>query len=248
MEDGLDGPRRRWRGALALAFVPALIGVMPDPAREGDPSARAADGFMHPPLAHAAAPAVQPTLSELLDDAERRLDALEFDARRLDWLYRNHVDPIVRDLVWLQGDSAYATRIALALVREGLDAGVDPRLLLAVMRVENPWLELRAMSPKGAVGLMQVMPFHAGGWGCGGDDLTDLDLNVCHGTRILARLMERYGGNVERALLGYNGCVGGANTPDCGRYPSMVLAHLGEWGSEGVAPPLLPPSPATTMD
>lgn len=247
MKDGLDGPRRRWRGALALAFVP-LLGVMPDPALDGDPPARVGDWHANRPHARAAAPAAEPTMNELLDDAERRLDAIEFDARRLERLYQRQVEPLARDLIWLQGDSAYARRIAVALVREGLAAGVDTRLLLAVVRVENPWLELRAMSPMGAIGLMQVMPFHAGSWGCGGDDLTDLDLNVCHGTRILARLLERYGGNVERALLSYNGCVRGANTPDCGRYPSRVIAHIGSWGETGVAPPTLPPSPARTMD
>jgi soluble lytic murein transglycosylase-like protein len=135
------------------------------------------------------------------------------------------VDPLVRDLVRLRGDEAHARRIALALVREGLAADVDPRLLLAVMSVENPWLEPGALSPAGAVGLMQVMPFHAGAWGCGSEDLTDPETNVCHGTRILAHALRRLDGDLERALLRYNGCVRGTNTPDCRSYPGRVLAQ-----------------------
>jgi soluble lytic murein transglycosylase-like protein len=71
---------------------------------------------------------------------------------------------------------------------------------------------------------MQVMPFHAGRWGCASVDLTDLETNVCHGSRILADALRRFDGDVERALLYYNGCVRGSNTPDCHLYPSRVLA------------------------
>jgi soluble lytic murein transglycosylase-like protein len=133
--------------------------------------------------------------------------------------YRSEVSPLVRDLVQLGGDPDHATRTALALVREGANADVDPRLLLAVVAVENPWLEPGARSPSGAVGLMQVMPFHAGAWGCGSSDLTDLEVNICHGTNILADAIRRQDGDLRRALLRYNGCVRGTDTPDCHLIP-----------------------------
>jgi soluble lytic murein transglycosylase-like protein len=133
----------------------------------------------------------------------------------------------VRDLVQLGGDPDHATRIALALVREGANADVDSRLLLAVVAVENPWLEPGARSPSGAVGLMQVMPFHAGAWGCASSDLTDLEVNICHGTKILADAIRRQDGDLRRALLRYNGCVRGTNTPNCHLYPARVLGRAG---------------------
>jgi hypothetical protein len=159
-----------------------------------------------------------------LDDAERRALAIEAEARELERFYLTDVGPLVRHLVGPQGDEAHARRIAIALVREGTRADVDPRLLLAVVRIENPWLRPDARSPQGAVGLMQVMPFHAGGWGCGSVDLTDLEANICHGARILADALRRSDGDLDRALLRYNGCVRGSNTPDCHLYPSRVLA------------------------
>jgi soluble lytic murein transglycosylase-like protein len=121
----------------------------------------------------------------------------------------------------------------LASFGAGPPAHIDPRLLLAVVTVENPWLEPDAMSSAGAVGLMQVMPFHAGEWGCSGEDLTDPDVNVCHGTRILADAIRRLNGDLERALLRYNGCVRGTNTPDCHLYARRVLEHARPW-REGV--------------
>ncbi len=70
------------------------------------------------------------------------------------------------------------------------------------------------------------MPLHRGHWPCG-PDLTDVDANICYGAHIYASALRRSGGNVEGALLRYNGCVAGTNTPDCARYPSEVFARAG---------------------
>ena len=100
-------------------------------------------------------------------------------------------------------------------------------MLLAVLLVENPALEPKARSFVGAVGLMQVMPFHAGEWRPCAPDLEDVDANVCHGARIFAHYLGATNGDLDRALLRYNGCVKGTNTPDCGRYPTRVFARAG---------------------
>jgi hypothetical protein len=73
---------------------------------------------------------------------------------------------------------------------------------------------------------MQVMPLHAGGWGCESDNLRELDANICHGTRILKRDVRR-SSNLNVALRRYNGCVASAATPRCRRYPARVLAAAG---------------------
>jgi hypothetical protein len=73
---------------------------------------------------------------------------------------------------------------------------------------------------------MQVMPIHAGSYGCASADLRSVDANVCHGARILHTYIVRTR-SVARALRRYNGCVRGANTPGCHRYPIRVLRTAG---------------------
>lgn len=162
-----------------------------------------------------------------LDAIAVRLERLEEDVSDLRAIATDEVDPLRR--VLLNDHSAppeMATRIAAALVRESHRTGLDAGLLLAVLLVENPWLDPEARSSVGAVGLMQVMPFHAGAWRCGGTDLTDPEVNICHGARILAHALQRARGDLDTALLRYNGCVRGRNTPDCHRYPTWVRHAL----------------------
>jgi hypothetical protein len=112
-------------------------------------------------------------------------------------------------------------RIAAALVREGKRRNIGSQLLVGVLLTENPWLDPSATSPVGARGLMQVMPFHAGKWGCGSGDLFDIDSNICHGVAVLADNLD-HSRSLRQALRGYNGCVRGTNTPDCWKYPASV--------------------------
>jgi soluble lytic murein transglycosylase-like protein len=137
------------------------------------------------------------------------------------------VSQIEQILLDYRRDRELAGRIATALVREGHQTGVDPRMLLAVLLVENPDLDPDARSTVGAIGLMQVMPFHSGQWKPCAGPLDDIDANICHGARIFAHYMGATNGNVDRALLRYNGCVNGTNTPDCARYPTHVFARAG---------------------
>lgn len=121
-------------------------------------------------------------------------------------------------------DPARADRIASAIVSEGTKHRISPSLLVGVLLTENPRLDPQAKSKVGARGLMQVMPFHSGKWGCGSRDLFDIEANICHGVRILEQNLkdER---NLDRALLAYNGCVRGRNTPNCHTYSRHVLKY-----------------------
>ena len=118
-------------------------------------------------------------------------------------------------------DAERANRVASALVREGRRANIGATLLVGVLLTENPELEPRATSSVGARGLMQVMPFHAGNWGCSSSDLFDIDANICHGVQILADNL-KHSRNLPAALQRYNGCIRGTNTPDCHRYAGKV--------------------------
>jgi hypothetical protein len=119
-------------------------------------------------------------------------------------------------------DGDRADRIADAIVTEGNKRKIDPVLLVGVMLTEDAKLDPRAKSSVGARGLMQVMPFHSGKWGCASKDLYDIESNICHGVNVLAEIMNRKP-NLRTALQAYNGCVTGRNTPGCHKYTNKVL-------------------------
>lgn len=164
-----------------------------------------------------------PDIAELAD----RVNRVAGGWAELSEYYDATIAPIERVLHSYSRDTALVEHISLALVREAKKVDLEPRLLLAVLLVENPWLDPDIRSPVGAIGLMQVMPLHRGGWPECGSDLEDVDANICHGARIFAHYYERSNRNLDRALLRYNGCVNGTNTPDCHQYPNHVFAHAG---------------------
>jgi soluble lytic murein transglycosylase-like protein len=146
---------------------------------------------------------------------------------RVESVYEDEVAPIERVLLRYRSEPDLVRRVAVSLVREARATQLEPRLLLAVLLVENPWIDPAARSPVGAQGLMQVMPFHRGNWKQCEPRLDDVESNICHGAHIFAAYLRSEKGNVDRALLRYNGCVRGTNTPDCHQYPNHVYARAG---------------------
>jgi hypothetical protein len=90
--------------------------------------------------------------------------------------------------------------IERAVDRHAGTHGLDPRLVRAVIQAESDW-DHRALSRKGAMGLMQLMPDTAVMLAV--DDPWDEVQNVRGGTAYLASLMDRFG-SVEMALAAYN--------------------------------------------
>jgi len=158
---------------------------------------------------------------------EADLEGLDAGMSELEVRYHERVAPVERVLRPFHEDEEWVRRISVALVREAEAVGMDPRVLASVVLVEDPWLDPSVRSSQGALGLMQVMPFHAGRWGCASTDLTDAETNICHGARIFQHYLQRNDGDVDRALLAYNGCVNGTNTPNCYTYPGHVYARAG---------------------
>ena len=95
--------------------------------------------------------------------------------------------------------------------------GVDPNLVSAVMKTEsnfNQW----AVSPKGARGLMQLIP--ATGHRFGVQDFFDPRQNIEGAVRYLKFLLEKFDGNVELSLAAYN--AGENLVQRLGRVPSIT--------------------------
>ncbi len=113
------------------------------------------------------------------------------------------------------------------LVRQAArDGGVDPALVLAVTNVESGF-DPGAVSPVGAVGLMQLMPATAQALGV--KNPYDPVQNARGGATYLHELLARFGGDLPSALAAYNagpGAVeryGGVPPPETRAYVARVL-------------------------
>jgi soluble lytic murein transglycosylase-like protein len=99
-----------------------------------------------------------------------------------------------------QTPAPYRDLIRAAAARHGL----APELVESVIRVESNF-NARAVSPKGACGLMQLMPATAAMLGV--RNVFDVRENIEGGVRHLRHLLDRYSGNLEIALAAYNAGV-----------------------------------------
>jgi soluble lytic murein transglycosylase-like protein len=91
----------------------------------------------------------------------------------------------------------YGESLAAAADRHGVDG-----LLVAAIVEHESSFDPTSVSPRGAIGLMQLLP--ATGKAYGADDLFDPRVNLDVGTRYLSYLMELYEGELELALAAYN--------------------------------------------
>jgi len=95
------------------------------------------------------------------------------------------------------GPTAFEQRVIATATR----LGIDPALVLAVVEVESRQMP-DAVSAKGALGLMQVLPETAAEVGF--PDAADPARNLEAGCRYLADLLNSFGGDVELSLAAYN--------------------------------------------
>jgi len=110
---------------------------------------------------------------------------------------------------------------------EATRAGLDPQLVLGVMQVESGFKKY-AVSPAGARGYLQVMPFWIKVIGEPKHNLFALRTNLRYGCVILRHYLDRENGDYYRALGRYNGSLGKAD------YPNLVLgAWKGSWKYDG---------------
>ena len=134
----------------------------------------------------------------------------------------------------------YGEQISAAARRHRLDA-----LLLAAMVEAESGFDPDVVSPRGAVGLLQVMPEMAAGYGV--EDASDPLVNLDLGARYFSGLLRRFDGDVELALAAYNAGPGAVHrwggVPPYGETNRFIERVLGRYAEhhlellEATAPP-----------
>lgn len=118
--------------------------------------------------------------------------------------------------------AAYRTAIAAAAARYDL----SPAFLDAVARAESGY-NPAAVSPAGAIGVMQLMPQTARALGV---DPRDPEQNILGGAAYLRLLLDRFGGDIDKALAAYNAGPGSveryAGVPPYRETRAYVAANL----------------------
>jgi soluble lytic murein transglycosylase-like protein len=84
------------------------------------------------------------------------------------------------------------------------ELGIAPRLALSMAKVESKF-DHKAVSPKGAIGVLQVMPHTAWGvYDVPAERLFDPDVNIRIGLSFMKTLLQRFDQNLDLSLAAYN--------------------------------------------
>jgi soluble lytic murein transglycosylase-like protein len=196
----------------------------------------------HAHLAGAAsASADSPYRLHVENSQEFRLQSGSRDEYRLAKPYRSATpqalpatDPVNAALVAAARAEMEAKPFARQIDRAAYAANLDPALVHALIYVESRHHD-KALSVKGAVGLMQVLPDTAARYGI--SNLTHADQNLKAGTRYLRTLMDQFDGHLDLALAAYNAGEGAVRShagkippyPETRSYVKSVLAKYAEW-------------------
>jgi soluble lytic murein transglycosylase-like protein len=115
--------------------------------------------------------------------------------------------------------------------REATKQKVDAGLVRAVVEAESAYSPC-AVSPVGAMGLMQLMPATAESLQV--TDPYDPNQNITAGTQYLKQMLERYGGDIAKALAAYNAgparvdAAGGVPPiPETQEYVRKIMGKIG---------------------
>ena len=134
---------------------------------------------------------------------------------------------------FIEGSAAPQTAYGDLIFAAAKKHKVNPALIAAVIRAESAF-QPRALSPKGARGLMQLMPATAKRYGVRTSELFQPARNIEAGVRYLAFLAERFKGDLPKILAGYNAGEGsvdryGGVPPyrETQGYVRRILGYLG---------------------
>jgi hypothetical protein len=145
-------------------------------------------------------PLLQRSKVNLKDIQSRRSMRLKLVSFK--WMPESYSPPSTSpQKIMLDGYTTGDSNIDQFINESGDRHGVDPRLIYAIMHQESSF-KRRAMSYKGARGLMQLMPATASRFGV--RNIFDPKENIEGGTRYMRFLLNMFEGDVELALAGYN--------------------------------------------
>lgn len=147
-------------------------------------------------------PTVDSELRAFLKASINEADSFEdrFDAEV--WLVAN--TPSIARFI---KDPKERLRILRMVHKEATRQKLQPGLVLALIQIESGF-DPYAVSPVGAQGMMQVMPFWKKEIGREHDNLIDLETNLRYGCTILKHYINREKGKLAEALARYNGSYG----------------------------------------
>ncbi|MDE1766578.1 MAG: transglycosylase SLT domain-containing protein [Thaumarchaeota archaeon] len=114
------------------------------------------------------------------------------------------------------------TQIPMLVENAARAEGIDPKLARAVAGVESGMGENQGPSPKGAIGVMQLMPDAAAEMGV--KDRSNAADNIRGGVKYLKKMLDRYHGDVPTALAAYN--FGPANVDSGKDLPPETQAYI----------------------
>jgi soluble lytic murein transglycosylase-like protein len=171
------------------------------------PGAALAGAQEYEPLAAS----VQSTLHKEISDFATPFLAFDTEADARQWLTTMSIR-----LAGRMPDRLAREEFLVTVHYESKRAGLDPQLVLGLIQVESGFRKY-AVSPTGARGYMQVMPFWVKLIGIRDHNLFHLRTNLRYGCVILRHYLARENGDLYRALGRYNGSLG---KPE---YPNLVM-------------------------
>ncbi len=115
--------------------------------------------------------------------------------------FRIVISDRIKAIITKKFDATATTNFDKLILEHASNHGVDPLLVKAVVKAESNF-NPKALSPKGAQGLMQLMPDTARLMRV--DDPFDPEDNIRGGTKYLKYLDGMFGGNIELILAAYN--------------------------------------------
>ncbi len=154
---------------------------------------------------------VRASLQKSLADTAVTRTAFRNPADEAAWL-----KDMSRRLAKRMPDEAERLEFLTTLHWEASRAGIDPQLMLGLIQVESGFRKY-AVSPVGARGYTQVMPFWIRAIGSPDHNLFQLRTNLRYGAIILRHYIDIERGDLYRALGRYNGSLG---QPE---YPTLVV-------------------------
>jgi len=176
-----------------------------------------------------------------LESLDRELDSLAqlYDPRTLYALGGSSPDEGGADEILRSLEAANRALIERRLRKIARELGIAPRLALGMAKVESRF-DPKAVSPKGAIGVLQVMPYVAlEEYDVPPEELFDPDVNIRVGLTFMKGLLRRFDQNVELSLAAYN--AGPTRVVDAGyqvppirqtqEYVKRVKEAMNDYGS-----------------